>query len=266
MSASNPAGAARSAPFAVSAPRGSFSSDLHGPMASSRPFNIRTEIGSSTQKFSVMSEEPLNTEQQLNALKDRLNKELKIKEGSENLLEALNTKKAKQAKDQISKVESELNSSNRKIGELKFQIEELQQSKEPETSARSRIANLFSKGGLRSPSIVAEVASVKEPEDSVEAESPTFALSELLQSLEAEGMQSDYYVERANQLVDLFKRHATLKYDLAWSVFGLRMQTLLLSDSREVVAAGYRVTRYAIVDRRSLQTIRSFNTDYLVIL
>ncbi|KAI9885801.1 MAG: copper chaperone [Watsoniomyces obsoletus] len=266
MSASNPAGAARSAPFAVSAPRGSFSSDLHGPMGPSRPFNIRTDIGASTHKFSVMSEEPLNTEQRLNSLKDRLNKELKIKEGSENLLEALNTKKAKQAKDQIAKVESELNSSYRKIAELKVQIEELQQSQEPETSARSRIANLFTKGGLRSPSTTAEAVSSKEPEDSIEAESPTFALSELLQSLEAEGMQSDYYVERANQLVDLFKRHATLKYDLAWSVFGLRMQTLLLSDSREVVAAGYRVTRYAIVDRPSLQTIRSFNTDYLVML
>lgn len=41
---------------------------------------------------------------------------------------------------------------------------------------------------------------------------------------------------------------------------------LLLSDSREVVAAGYRVIRYAITDRKSLQTIRALQTDYLVIL
>jgi rapamycin-insensitive companion of mTOR len=66
--------------------------------------------------------------------------------------------------------------------------------------------------------------------------------------------------------VELFKRHPTLKYDLAWSIFGLRMQVLLLSDNREVVAAGYRLLRYAITDRKSLQTIRSLHTDYLVIL
>ncbi|KAL8994089.1 MAG: hypothetical protein Q9169_005845 [Polycauliona sp. 2 TL-2023] len=41
---------------------------------------------------------------------------------------------------------------------------------------------------------------------------------------------------------------------------------MLLSQSREVVAAGYRVTRHAITDRRSLQTIRRLNTDELVML
>ena len=49
-------------------------------------------------------------------------------------------------------------------------------------------------------------------------------------------------------LWNLFKRHPTLKYDLVWSVFGLRMQVMLLSESREVVAAGYRMTRHAISD------------------
>ena len=91
-------------------------------------------------------------------------------------------------------------------------------------------------------------------------------LTELLQELEAEGEQPEYYVDKSNQLVELFKRHATLKFDLAWPVFGLRIQTMLLSDSREVVAAGYRVTRHAITDRKSLQTIRNLHTDYLVTL
>jgi hypothetical protein len=65
-------------------------------------------------------------------------------------------------------------------------------------------------------------------------------------------------------LVELFKRHQTLKYDLVWSVFGLRMQVMLLSDSREVVASGYRMIRYAISDIASLKKIRALNTDYLV--
>ena len=90
-------------------------------------------------------------------------------------------------------------------------------------------------------------------------------LTELLQALEVEGMMPEYYVSRANQLVSLFQRYPTLKYDLVWSVFGLRMQVMLLSESREVAAAGYRMTRYAVSDRASLKKIRSLNTDYLVI-
>lgn len=97
-------------------------------------------------------------------------------------------------------------------------------------------------------------------------ESPTYVLAETLQALEIEGMSPDFYVERANSLVELFKRHPTLKYDLAWSVFGLRVQVMLLSDNKEVVAAGYRLTRYAIADRKSLQIIRALHTDELVIL
>ena len=54
-------------------------------------------------------------EHTLATLKDSLSRELKIKEGSENLLEALNVKKAKQTKDQRSRVEAELAASNSKI-------------------------------------------------------------------------------------------------------------------------------------------------------
>ena len=266
MSTSNSAGPARGVPFATSAPRGSFSSELPSSTGHARPSNhIRIDTAPSSGAHPNEHEQD-KSDRKVAELNERLNKELKIKEGSENLLEALNTKKAKQAKDQIARVESELNASNRKIAQLNGQIEELRHFHDSEPSTRSRIANLFSGGALRSPATTPDLPSTREPELLDEAESPTFALSELLQSLEAEGMPSDHYVERANQLVHLFKRHNTLKYDLAWSVFGLRMQTLLLSDSREIVAAGYRVTRYAIADRRSLQTIRTFHTDYLVIL
>ncbi|KAI9748161.1 MAG: hypothetical protein M1815_003480, partial [Lichina confinis] len=228
--------------------------------ANVRPDFAFTRIGSATR-----GEERSKTEQRMAELKDKLNKEMKIRAGSENLLEALNIKKAKQSRDQVTRVESELNSINRKISQLRAEIEELENVKEPEPSTKSRISALFNARLLRSASSNAN--SVENGSDAAtEMESPTFALAELLQSLDVEGMQPDYYVERANRLVSLFKRHPTLKYDLAWPVFGLRMQTLLLSDSREVVAAGYRVTRHAIADRKSLQTIRSLNTDYLVIL
>jgi rapamycin-insensitive companion of mTOR len=41
---------------------------------------------------------------------------------------------------------------------------------------------------------------------------------------------------------------------------------MLLSESSDVVSAGYRLTRHAIADRTSLQTIRSLHTDEVVIL
>ncbi len=207
----------------------------------------------------------LVSEQVLSTLRESLNREMKIKEGSENMLEALNTKKAKQTKEQRQRVEAELNSSNQKIKELRNQITELQRPKPPTTPTRTRMDVVFqSSNGLRSPHSATKSAAGSELDEPTE--SPTYALAEILQALEVEGLTPDYYVGHANNLVELFKRYPTLKYDLVWSVFGLRMQVMLLSESREVVAAGYRMTRYAISDISSLQKIRSLNTDYLVVL
>jgi len=204
-------------------------------------------------------------EQALSALRDKLNREMKIKEGSENMLEALNTKKAKQTKEQRQRVEAELNSSNQKIKELRQQITNAQMSRAlPTTPTRPRPDVVFPSNGLRSPPSASRSGAGSDLDEPTE--SPTFALAEILQALEVEGMAPEYYVGRANSLVELFKRHPTLKYDLVWSVFGLRMQVMLLSDSREVVAAGYRMVRYAISDVSSVRKIRSLNTDYLVVL
>lgn len=207
------------------------------------------------------------TDKAIATLKERLNREMKIKEGSENMLEALNSKKAKQAKEQRQKVEAELNASNTRIKELRQKISDTQRTRQapPTTPTRNRTgSNVVDPSVMRSPQSVSRSAGLGSDVDS-STESPTFALTELLQALEVEGMTPEYYVTRGNQLVDLFKRHQTLKYDLVWSVFGLRMQVMLLSESREVVAAGYRMTRYAISDVASLKKIRSLNTDYLVI-
>ncbi|KAF2033583.1 hypothetical protein EK21DRAFT_58282 [Setomelanomma holmii] len=205
------------------------------------------------------------SEQRQAELQDQIDKETKIKIGSENLLEALTAKNAK--KDQRLQVEEQLNISNRKLAQLKSglaaEIQRAKDIKSPPPDPQSRLSYLFRRNLSRSPS--RHVAKQEEEEDE-ETESPTFVLAEILQALEAQGMQPEYYVERANSLVLLFRRHPTLKYDLAWSIFGLRMQTMLLSDSREVVAAAYRVMRYAFTDRKSLRIIRALHTDYLVIL
>lgn len=240
---------------------GSFSTDLRSQMMPSR---------AATRAADVLTEKPeddggAQVEQALSTLRENLNREMKIKEGSENMLEALNSKKAKQTKDQRQRVEAELNSSNQKIRELKRRISDAQRTLvAPSTPTRSRTGDNAFQGanGLRSPPSASRSGVGSDMDEA--AESPTFALAEILQALEVDGMMPEYYVSRANSLVELFKRHPTLKYDLVWSVFGLRMQVMLLSESREVVAAGYRMIRYAISDISSLKKIRALNTDYLV--
>jgi hypothetical protein len=221
-----------------------------------------------------IGEEDLHTTEERQAfLRGKIAKETKIKTGTENMLEALLSKPLKQTKDQRIKVESELSSSNRKLVELQHELEEeLLRAQAPASTPprSSRLSSLFRGSPMRSPSrnkhTGGSVGGEQQEYGEAEIESPTYVLSETLQALEIEGMSPDFYVERANSLVELFRRHPTLKYDLAWPVFGLRVQVMLLSDSKEVVAAGYRLTRYAIADRKSLQTIRTLHTDELVIL
>lgn len=246
---------------------GSFSSELRSQMTSSRAGSRADVYGGGGDNRLDMGEVSVSAaEQTLNALRDQLNREMKIKEGSENMLEALNSKKAKQTKEQRARVEAELNTSNQKIKELRNRIADAQRVKvvSPTTPTRTRTADpIYSTGGIRSPHSVPRSAAGSDMDDVVE-QSPTFALAEILQALEAEGMGPEYYVSRGNILVDLLRRHPTLKYDLVWPIFGLRMQVMLCSEAREVVAAGYRVVRYAISDVASLKKIRELNTDYLV--
>lgn len=248
-------------------PPGSFSSDLK-TVTLPRAGTPRADLGTFTSGGDCFgAEEAASSEQRQKDLRDKINKEIKIKIGSENLLEALISKNAKQTRDQRQKVESELTSSNRKLLDLNSRLEdEIEQAKRPTTPSRDRLSGLFQGSPMKSPTKDSRNSQEQSLLVEQESESPTYVLAEILQALEVEGMQPDYYVERANTLVELFKRYPNLKYDLAWPIFGLRVQTMLLSESREVVAAGYRVTRHAIADRKSLQTVRGLNMDSLVIL
>ncbi|KAK3692410.1 Rapamycin-insensitive companion of mTOR, N-term-domain-containing protein [Podospora appendiculata] len=240
---------------------GSFSSELRSQLNLSRA-GSRPDLFAALDKLD--ENEDSVQEQTLSHLREALSREMKIKEGSENMLEALNTKKAKQTKEQRLRVEAELNSSNQRIKDLRQKITTAQRTRPaPTTPTRGRTDGLLqSTGLLRSPPSASRSGAGSDFDEPTE--SPTFVLAEILQALEVNGMTPDYYVSRSNSLVDLFKRHPTLKYDLVWSTFGLRMQVMLLSESREVVAAGYRMIRYAISDIASLRNIRALNTDYLV--
>lgn len=240
---------------------GSFSSDLRsqlgGPSRTGSRLDIYNTLGTLNE-----SRDASELDKLLADLREDLARENKIKEGSENMLEALNTKKPKQVKEQKAKVEAELNASYARIRRLKQRIEDLQQAKADPITPTRPPGDLFPPmRTMRSPQSISRSGAGSD----IEEADPTYQLGELLQALEVGGLTPEYYVAKANSLVDLFKSHPILKYDLVWSVFGLRMQVMLLSESREVVAAGYRMTRYAISDRSSLKKIRTLNTDYVVI-
>ncbi|DAA78559.1 TPA_exp: Uncharacterized protein A8136_4535 [Trichophyton benhamiae CBS 112371] len=250
--------------------QGSFSSDLRHSGISRNATPRPPESISHVRGNGAGDIEAATTEQRQAIIREQIEKEIKIKTGTENMLEALLAKNMKQTKEQRLRVESELSSSHRKIAQLQNELEEelMRAHMTPiEATEARRLSTFFNAGPGRSPSRATTHATGEsfEAEDS-ESESPTVVLSETLQELEAEGMSPDYYVDRANNLVDLFKRYPTLKYDLEWSVFGLRVQVMLLSESRDVVAAGYRLTRHAIADRKSIQVIRALHTDELVML
>ena len=263
-----PRGSSTATSAMAGAAPGSFNTDLKNTSLP-RSTNPRPDLVISRGTSNGLDDDNLmmQSEQRQAVVRDKIAKEMKIKLGTENMLEALQSKNPKQTKEQRQKVEMELGTSRRKLQELHQQLnEEMHRAQTPTTPPRRRMSNYFRGSPLRSPPAAAEALGPELAPDAFEGESPSVVLTEILQALEVEGMQPDYYIERGNTLVELFKRYPTLKYDLAWSVFSLRVQMMLLSDSTDVVAAGYRLTRYAIADRSSLKTIRALHTDEIVIL
>lgn len=230
-------------------------------MSTSAPFRAAM-----AGRFSLDEDRSATTEERQAIVRDKIAKEMKIKLGTENLLDALMQKNSKQTRDQRLRVEQELGTSNMKLERLQQELdEEIQRAQTPITPPNKRMSSYFRLSPMKNPSEVAADQLEEEPEEEQPEEiAPTVVFTDVLQQLENEGLQPDYYIERANRLVDLFKRNPTLKYDIAWSVFSERVQLLMLSENSDVVAAGYRLTRHAIADRSSLKTIRKLHTDELV--
>ncbi|KAK7203980.1 Rapamycin-insensitive companion of mTOR, N-term-domain-containing protein [Myxozyma melibiosi] len=114
--------------------------------------------------------------------------------------------------------------------------------------------------------IEATTASNEEEEDSLnESSSPTWALGDILQSLEEPDRSPLFLVSKTNELVSLLQKHPYLKKELVLSVFGRRVQKLLSHPAKEVVATGYRTARYAIFDIQSLRAIIGLHTDSFVL-
>ncbi|RPA97850.1 hypothetical protein L873DRAFT_1689620 [Choiromyces venosus 120613-1] len=207
---------------------------------------------------------PMSSERLVEELTDQLNKAIKYKEGAENLLQVLDTKKPKEAKQARNQAEKEYNARNQEISQLMNRIEAIKKPRE--VPGLTRAANKFKGEPIRPASANNGLAISGAPEWDPGSESPTLSLTELLRDLEELDKRPEYYVEKANILVALFKRHPNLKYELAWNTFGNRVQNMLLNENKEVVAAGYRIARYAMTDLQSLKTIRTLYTDEITII
>jgi rapamycin-insensitive companion of mTOR len=201
----------------------------------------------------------VSSEALVEELTDQLNKAIKYKVGAENLLQVLDSKKVKEAKKARNEAEKEYNERNREITQLQNQIAAI--TKPRETPHLPRVVETY----LDPPFQMTRSNSVG-PSGPSGAESPTVSLTDLLRDLEEKGNRNEYYIDRANQLVALLKRHPNLKYELNWDTFGRRLHCMLLHESQEVKAAGYRVTRAALTDLQSLRTVRKLHIDHLVIL
>ncbi|KAJ6256105.1 hypothetical protein Dda_9197 [Drechslerella dactyloides] len=238
---------------------GSFNSAIPARTLISAPLSTTINTGS------PMSGDVANG--QLESLEKRLAIERKIQEGAENLLLVLDSKKPKDAKKARAEAERALNEANVKIDQLTNQVDILNsRNLGSQSETRPRMASKFrGEPLLPVPPGIGMPIGTAISEETLSSESPTWSLSDILQSLEERGQRPEVYVEKANTLVHLLKRHQSLKYDLVWSAFGKRVQFMLTHESREVVSAGYRVARYAIADIRSLSTIKSLNTDIIVI-
>lgn len=106
----------------------------------------------------------------------------------------------------------------------------------------------------------------EEPPLMVSEGSTTWILSDILQALGQKNEEEEFYIQKSNQLVDLLKNNPELVNNLVFSTLGHRIQFLLLSTSKEVIACGYRIARYVITDIQSLRLIKSLRVHFFLIL
>ncbi|ODV58817.1 TORC2 complex subunit TSC11 ASCRUDRAFT_24924, partial [Ascoidea rubescens DSM 1968] len=96
--------------------------------------------------------------------------------------------------------------------------------------------------------------------------SPTVNISDILSSLSDKSISPESQVQKANDLINLFQNYPNVKNQLVFSQLGYRIQFFLLSKSKEVIAAGFRIARYFISDYDSLKLILSLRIHFFIII
>jgi rapamycin-insensitive companion of mTOR len=207
----------------------------------------------------------ISSEALVEELQDQLNKAQKYQEGAENYLQVFekDPKRAKEAKKARIEAEKEYNERTREITLLQNQIDALKTQRG--TPVKPRSIETFPNRPI--PFIANGARAIGGSRtETPGSESPTVSLTDVLRDMEEPSQRNEFYIEKANQLVVLLKKHPNLKYELNWDTFGHRLHSMLLHECKEVVAAGYRVTRSALTDVHSLRMVRKLNVDQVVIL
>lgn len=88
-----------------------------------------------------------------------------------------------------------------------------------------------------------------------EAVSPTWLLSDILQSFSIKDKDEHYIVSRGNDLVVLLAEHPQLRSDIMLQNFVNKVQFMFYHPSLHVRAVGYRVVRYILSDFESLTVL-----------
>lgn len=194
----------------------------------------------------------------------RLDIESKIKEGAENMLQVLESKKLKDPKEisMRKQVESELDAANSKIVLLQNQVSDLSQPAALHANDRNRGAGLYPDISFASPS---DMMSVRKNVPKASSPSSSLTLDDLLQSLDESNRETSFYVTNANKLVELLKANPAIRNDLAWSAFWPILHFLLCNHNQEIVGAAFRIARYAIQSAKTVQILRSLQMDAYII-
>lgn len=86
--------------------------------------------------------------------------------------------------------------------------------------------------------------------------SPTWLLSDILQSINSNKDQDEYFlVSRGNDLVVLLSQYSQIKKDLVVKTFISKIMFMLSHQILEVRATGYRIARHIITDYESLTVL-----------
>jgi hypothetical protein len=173
--------------------------------------------------------------------------EEKIKAGAENLLKVFTGQytidrkvygvKHKSAKPEqkLSRKQAEeaLNLSNSKIANLKTLLKQ---------SPKSLSSDGMADSDTR-PKPIALTTSSDPPSPNTETspKSPTWSLSELLQALEDHDRDSQWYIDRGNELCRLLGKYPGLKWELSWPPFiGRYFDRKSLADAELTHCSGER--------------------------
>lgn len=115
-----------------------------------------------------------------------------------------------------------------------------------------------------SPTISQPIPSQLQSEES-STPSPSWFLLELLQTLGQRNAAPPVLIEASNRVVSVLRAHPEAVKSLVFATLGHRIQLLLMSSAKEVVACGYRIARYVSTDGDALRRVNALRVPLFIV-